>query len=464
MFTLRPYQDTAVNALRAAFADCARAPLFVLSTGGGKTVIFCYIAHNAAAFGTRVTICVHRRELLRQTSAALKGMEVPHGLIAPGERATADLIQVASVQTLVRRKSLQAPDLIIYDEGHHATAGTWEKITARYPGARILGVTATPCRMDGRGLGHVYDRLIEGPSMQELIDGGYLVEPEVWAPGTVDLSGVRTRMGDFKRDELNAAMDKRQITGDVVKHYGRHCDRKPTIAFCVSVAHAEHVAEEFRQAGYCAASVDGTMDRATRDDRISSLGDGRLDVLTSCDLISEGLDIPVVEAAILLRPTKSLGLYMQQVGRCLRPAPGKTKAVILDHVGNVVRHKGFPQTPRQWSLDRGVVKDEKDGQELRVCHECHLIHPWAEACPNCGFVYPTPEPVDATPEQVAGELRKLDPEEFERLNYEANSLKDMHKLCKEKGYKPGWAWGEHHRRRKGVYPERPARQQEEFAV
>ena len=463
MFTLRPYQQSGVNALRAAFADCARAPLYVLSTGAGKTVIFCYIAHHAAAIGTRVIIGVHRRELLRQTSDALAGMEVAHGLIAPGDLPTADLIQVASVQTLVRRQNIQAPDLIIYDEGHHATAGTWEKITDRYLKARTLGVTATPCRMDGKGLGHVYDRLIEGPTMRELIEGGYLVEPEVWAPATVDLSGVRTRMGDFKRDELNKAMDKRQITGNAVEHYARHCDRKPAICFCVSVAHAEHVAAEFRACGYNAASVDGKMDKATRDDLIASLGDGRLHVLCSCDLISEGLDIPVVEAAILLRPTKSLGLYMQQVGRCLRPAPGKKRAIILDHVDNTARH-GFPQQRRLWSLDKGVVKEEEDGRDLRVCHECHLVHEWAEVCPNCGFVYPLPEPVDVTPEHVAGELQKLDPEEFERLSYEADSLKDMHKLAKEKGYKPGWAWGEHHRRRRGVYPERPKQRQREFAV
>jgi superfamily II DNA or RNA helicase len=350
------------------------------------------------------------------------------------------------------------PDLIVFDEGHHAVAGTWEKITKRHPRAHLLGVTATPCRADGKGLGGVYDALIQGPSMQELIDEGYLVPPEVWAPGTVDLTGVRTRFGDFKRDELNAAMDKREITGDAVEHYARHCDRVPAICFCVSVAHAEHVAEQFRAAGYAADSVDGKLDQATRDKRIAALGNGGLHVLTSCDLISEGVDIPVVGAAILLRPTKSLGLYMQQVGRALRPAPGKTKAIVLDHVGNVERH-GFPQMPRAWSLENGTEEPDvaaEAAKGVRVCHECHHAHEYAPACPLCGFEYPA-EQVEP-PKQVAGELQRLDMEEFVRLKYEAGSLKDMHTLAKELGYKSGWAWGEMKRRRRGMYP-KPAKGQ-----
>lgn len=364
---LRPYQVQAVAELRDCYRRGARAPLYQLPTGGGKTVVFCHISEGATKRGKSVWIVVHRQELLYQCSRALEGLGVMHGLIAPGFTPGIEHVQVASVQTLVKRLDsgrAAPPDLIVLDEAHHATAGSWRKIIEACPNSRLLGVTATPVRLDGQGLGvaggGVFDALVSGPTIPELIAQGFLSPPVVYAPPTqLDLSGVRMVGGDYAQGEIGRRMDKPTITGDVVAHYRRICNGAPAIAFCASVEHAKHVAADFRGAGFRAESLDGKMPDGQRKTLIDELGRGHLNVLTSCDIVSEGTDIPVVMAAILLRPTASMGLYLQQVGRALRPAPGKTRAVILDHVGNCLRH-GLPDEDREWSL-AGVVRRSREG-------------------------------------------------------------------------------------------------------
>jgi DNA repair protein RadD len=455
--TLRPYQTRDVERLRAAYRSGHRAPLYVLPTGGGKTYTFAYITSQAAARGNRVLILVHRQELLLQSSESLDSIGVDHGLIAPGHTMTTDPVQVASVQTLVRRLDrITPPDLIVIDESHHSGAETWGKILRAFPEARLLGVTATPCRLDGAGLGTVaggfFDCMVQGPTIMDLIEEGYLSRPKVYAPPTgVDLSGVHTRMGDYVKSEMAAAIDKPKITGSAVEHYRRLCAGVPAIAFCASVAHAEHVAEEFRTAGFRAASIDGGMADGERKGRIRDLGSGGLQILTSCDIISEGTDIPVVGAALLLRPTQSLGLFLQQVGRALRPYPGKQHAVILDHVGNCLRH-GLPDEEREWSLEghkgsRASAKSQDVNVRTRQCERCYGVHRPAPRCPFCGHEYD-----DAPlPEQVDGELREIDEEQAEFLRRAkrrevgkavamANSLAELQALAKEFGYAPGWAW------------------------
>ena len=457
---LRDYQQAAVDRLRASFGSGRRAPLLVLPTGGGKTFVFCYIAANAAQRGNRTLILVHRQELLRQTSDSLKALGVRHGLIAPGAPPRfGELVQVASVQTIVRRfdqfeRAGWSPELIVPDEAHHATAGTWRTVINRWQAARILGVTATPCRMDGRGLEDVFDDLVEGPQIAELIDEGHLAPPTVYAPPVVaDLSGVRMRAGDYAKNELAERVDRPTVTGDAVEHYGRICPGTPAIAFCVSVAHAEHVAEQFRLAGWRAASLDGSMSDVERKARIADLGEGRLHVLTSCDIISEGTDIPVVGAAILLRPTKSLGLYLQQVGRALRLYPGKTEAVILDHVGNVSTH-GLPDEPREWTLEgraKGQRQKSDDGPPPPVtCGGCfrQIRRPAPPACPSCGHKIAGPDRMQGL-QQQAGELKKITAEDRKAIAAHrkqdqamAGTMQELVALGHRRGYKnpQGWAW------------------------
>ncbi len=342
MITLRPYQARDVELIRQGFRRGVRRILYVLPTGGGKTICFSEIAMKGLAKGSRIMILVHRRELLMQASQKLRDFGVPHGLIAPGFQALPSFpIQVASVQSLARRMpAYPSPDLIIIDECHHLSAGSsWGKVVDSYPNASLLGVTATPLRLDGKGLGAYFDEMILGPDLAELTRSKYLTPAKYFAPTKVKaLDSVSIQRGDYAQAELEAVMNRPSITGDAIAHYRRLAAGLPALAFCTSVKHARDVAREFREAGYRAESVDGEMREKERSSRIDALGKGSLDVLTNCALITEGTDVPGVAAGIILRPTASLGLHLQILGRMLRLAPGKDQAVILDHAGNCLRH------------------------------------------------------------------------------------------------------------------------------
>ena len=390
--------------------------LFVLGdfTVTHNTVTFAHISANAIAKGKRAYIVAHREEIVDQISAALDRSGVRHGRIQPGHRQTDDPCQVAMVQTLARRlDSVPAPDLLTVDEAHHAVAGTWHRVAEAYQRARILGVTATPQRLDGRGLGDAFDVMVLGPTAMDLIGRGFLARYQYLAPPTeADTGGIKSRMGDYSIEELAALMDKKTLTGSAIGHYRQHLDGRPAIAFCVTVRHAENVAAEFREAGYRAASVDGAMDKTERRRRIAAIGNGELQILTSCELISEGVDVPVVAGAILLRPTQSLGLYLQQVGRCLRPKPDGSAAIILDHAGNVHRH-GLPDKIHNWSLESRKKKPAADPvRTCEVCFRVFAVAPGWRAEADCGegdrpvgCVLNAPEPVEtALPEQVEGTL------------------------------------------------------------
>jgi DNA repair protein RadD len=444
---LRPYQADAVAQLRAAYSSGKRAPLFCLPTGGGKTFVFSYVAQNAVARGKRVCILVHRQELLLQASRSLTAIGVKHGLIAPGHVQNREPVQIASVQTLGRRiaKMRYSFDLIIVDEAHHAVAGTWKRLIEAMPEARVLGVTATPVRSDGKGLSDVFDDLVIGPSVPTLIDMGFLVRPVVYAPPTaIDLSGVRRKGGDYDQRELATRMDKPTITGDAVSHYSKHSPGKPAIAFCASVAHAQHVAQQFKAAGFSARSIDGSMLDTERRQAVADLGSGQLNVLTSCDIVSEGTDIPVVETAILLRPTQSLGLYLQQVGRALRPAPGKDRALILDHVGNCLRH-GLPDDQREWTLDglprsARAANDNEPDVTVKQCEVCFAVFKPSLVCPQCGHVHAAKA---REIRETEGELQEVDPAllraQQKREVGQARTLEALIEVAKRRGYKIGWA-------------------------
>jgi superfamily II DNA or RNA helicase len=437
---LRPYQlDLACDVL-SCHLTIARRVLAVSPTGSGKTVTLSYIASHEPG---NVWVIAHRQELIWQLSETLKLFGITHGIVKsqhpfdPIQR-----VQVASVQTLVRRHHLlPAPALIVFDEAHHGTAKGYRTIADSYPGANILGVTATPCRLNGQGLGEVFDHMVIGPTTRWLTDNGFLSPAEYYAPPQkADISGLRMRAGDFATDEAEAVMDKPTVTGDAVEHYRRICDGVPMLVFCTSVAHAKHVAEQYSEAGYRAASVDGGMSDDDRKDRIRGLGTGKWQVITSCDLIGEGLDVPIVEAAQLLRPTASLGLHLQQIGRVLRFVSGKT-AKILDHVGNVRRH-GFATTDHQWSL-AGVIRSRKPKEvALRTCERCFLAHDPAPCCPMCGFEYPKREKSLTRIETVNGELVRLEETKEERAvaMRDARSMVELIAFAKARGYKKAAFW------------------------
>lgn len=442
---LRDYQHKAISDLRSAMQQGARAPLLCLPTGGGKTVILATIAAQAAAKGRRVLILVHRRELIHQTASKLAWAGLDHGIIAAGHPASDHAVHVASVQTLVRRLPHMQwqPSLVIIDEAHHAAAGSWRKILEHWPDAYRLGVTATPCRLDGRGLSEAFDHLVMGPSVADLVFWGFLSAARIYAPPMVaDLSGIRRRAGDYANDQAAVAMDRPTVTGDAIAHYQRLAAGQQAIAFCCNVAHAISVCDAFKTAGISAALLLGNT--ADRDEVVAQYAAGVVRVLVTVDVVSEGFDVPAASCAILLRPTQSLSLYLQQVGRVLRPAPGKPHAIILDHVGNVPRH-GFPDDPREWSLAEGIVRGGRGtaAPSVRTCPQCYAAFKPAPICPVCGAQC---APIKSRKiQQLAGELQELRRESIQqrREQGKARTLQDLIHLGQARGMKNPVGWAKH---------------------
>jgi len=434
----RPYQQQLITDIRLQYQLGHKSVLAVLPTGGGKTVCFSYIAEQAAIKGNRVCILVHRAELLDQASRSLTAMGVRHGRIAAGKSMDlSHAVQVASVQTLARRLHLLPREffqLLVVDEAHHTTAGTWAKVIEHFHAAKLLGVTATPIRSDGRGLGQHYQTMVQGPTAQQLTEQGFLAAAKVLAPPGFDSTGLRKRMGDFDAKEAEQRVGT--IMGDCLGHYRKHLPGQTAIAFCCSVAHAEAVAALFQSAGIAAASIDGSMDTTQRQQLLSDLGTGSLKVLTSCALIGEGVDVPSVGGCILLRPTASVALHLQMIGRCLRPQPGK-RAVVLDHVGNTLR-LGHHLEERDWTLDGAAKRDREAAPSVKVCPSCFSTSiSTAQVCRECGHVFAPQERREL--QQVDGELVEMAARQRKREQGSAQSLDDLRQLAQQRGYKRGWA-------------------------
>lgn len=431
MIVLRDYQQAAINGLRAAYASGKRAPLLVAPTGAGKAVILARVCHGAADRGNRVYVMVHTVELVDQLSATLTAEGVPHGIIAAGyESNPAMRTKVCSVQTLARRlDTTPAPDLIVTDEAHHSCAGSYLAIYKKWADAKRLGVTATPRRLDGRGLGNVYDAMIETPDTAALIEAGYLSRFKAFAPPTVDTSGLHVRMGDYAADEVDQLMSKAAITGDAISHYRQHAHGKRAVVFAHNIKAAGEYAAAFRDAGYDSFALDGRMDRAIRREVVKDFRDGRIQVVTSCAILSEGFDLPAIECGIFLRPTASLGLWRQQVGRCLRLFDGKTHAILLDHVGNTKTH-GLPDDPITWSLADAPSRKKKAAAvpiSVRVCPKC-----WATArmaarvCPECGTPFPAkPREIEQRDGELVEIQRERERREVRRAQGRSESLDDL---------------------------------------
>jgi superfamily II DNA or RNA helicase len=441
--TLRPYQAKDLGRIAEAFAAGARRVLYVLPTGGGKTTMFSEAAVNEPGL---VGIVAHRRELIRQAVN-----RIPGATTYPS--ATPGRITVGSVQTLRRRlETLPRFKLIVIDEAHHAVAGDYVKLTESQPDARQLLVTATPERLDGRGLGAICDVMIVGPSVEELIAWGYLSRVEVFGPpAPPDVRALHTLAGDFSPRDLAALMDRPKIVGDAVEHYGWHAPGQPAVVFCVSVKAAHNAAEAFRAKGWRAVAVSGETPEHERDAVLRASGKletGEVELVCSCSLIDEGLDIPNISCVIDLAPTKSLTKAMQRWGRGMRPAPGKDCLTLLDHAGNVGTRHGMPDMAREWSLD-GASKRDSGAPATRQCLECFAIHRPMPTCPYCGFDYEVAKAAAARreAERVEGELARMSPDDRRLLHLRTAPLAELLKgatfeavdeIRRARGYQPGW--------------------------
>ena len=448
---LRPYQDEMIASTRARLMAGCRRVLMQAPTGAGKTALTAHMLGKASSKGKRSWFIVHRRELVAQSLLAFRKADIECGVIAAGfPRDPQAPVQIASIQTVARRlQDVAPPDMIAWDECHHIAAASWKAVFDYFPRAIHVGLSATPMRLDGRGLNEYFDDMILGPSTAWLIENGYLSPFRCFAPPAVSMEGVHTRGGDYATDELAAKFDKPSITGDAVSHYLKLCAGKRAVVFACNIEHSRHIALQFESQGVPAVHVDGNSDNNDRDEAIRQFRAGEIKVLTNVDLFGEGFDLPAIECAILLRPTQSVGLYLQQVGRALRTFEGKTEAIILDHAGNVYRH-GLPDTERVWTL-KGREKQKKSAEKVtpvRMCPKCFAALPAAtKKCTQCGHVF---EVEAREVEQRDGVLAEITASQKQQLDIQwrreqgsAQSLADLTALGVRRGYKNPAGWAKH---------------------
>jgi len=405
---LRPYQNDNVEEIRANFRAGVKSVLWQLPTGGGKTAGATFMASGAASRGMTVWFLCHRRELAAQSSETFKEFNLAHGLIAPGHTYFPNArVQVVMVDTVRRRMDrVRLPDLAIWDECHHLGADTWRALFDGMKETRHVGLSATPWRLNGGGLGDFFPVMVRGPSPSWLIQNGYLSTYRLFGTeNEPDTSRLHHVGGDFNKKEVIELMDRPQVVGDSIDHYKKHAMGRCALLFDVSVESSEKQAEAFRAEGIPAMHVDAKTPDAERRRAIRDLGTGDLRVLTNVDLFGEGVSVNNVSCIIQKRPTESLSLHLQQIGRGLRMYPGKTDCIILDHAGNWRRH-GLPDDDREWTLEGQDKKKSKQAFSVRQCDRCYCAFPSGQRqCPECGWSAPV---TARTIDSVDGELKEVD--------------------------------------------------------
>lgn len=455
IISLRPYQSNVVDATRAALRAGKRRVLAYLPTGGGKTRVATAIVQMTLAKCTgRVIILANRKQLVHQFAAALRAAGLDVG-VAQGENTTGlhHRVIVCSIDTIHSRNyTFDDVALFIVDEAH-AVAGSekYRALLFRYNRVPCIGLSATPF---ARGLGKPYpelggkplfEELIVGATVQGLVDDGYLTDLEIYCPSKPDMTGaksVRTAEGemDYRQTDIDEAADKPELVGDIIRHWLTLAGGRKTIAFASSIAHSKHIVEQFQSAGVTAEHLDCYMTDDARADILSRFERGDFTILSNVALLSEGFDVPDTACMILARPTKSLTRFLQMVGRVLRPAPGKTHALLLDHSGSVERI-GHPFDDLPLELCDGSPnksgRQERERPEPKPCPSCKFVKPaGAHECPKCGF-----KPERKSDVQVRdGELHRLDcktkkPATPDRKQHVYSQLLQV---ARNKGYSSGW--------------------------
>jgi superfamily II DNA or RNA helicase len=459
---LHDYQREAVARLEAVIADGKR-PLLVAPTGSGKTVMLADLICRRVARGGRVIFLAPRRELVHQTCAKFDDVNVEHGVLLAGadERAgVGAAVQVASIDTLVarvlKRKTLSLPkfDLAIVDEAHLSITKIRTELVHGIADV-VVGATATPTRKDGRALGLLYDTIVEPATTAELTAASYLVPARYFSWPTPDLRGVRVVAGDYNLEDLDAVMNRAPLLADVVQTWLAHAADRRTVVFCTSIAHAVAVAEAFRRVDVAAEHVDAGTPPRERTATFDRFASGRTQVLTNCFLAAYGFDLPVLSCVVLARPTRSLMLFLQMLGRGLRIAEGKRDCLVLDHAGCVHRH-GFATDEREWTLTGqfALSPSATRGRPERTpkeCPECRAMWTGSAECPECGFNL---RPKGRMVQAIDGELVEIAPDattadEQDRAVFFA----ELRAIATERGYKPGWA-AVNFRERYGDWPPR----------
>lgn len=424
---LRPYQNDLINKIRKSLTTGNTHVCAVLGCGGGKSIIQGTIAANATAKKNRVLFLVHRKELCEQIAKTFELCGVDF-----------DYCHIGMVQTVTRRLDEEpAPKLIIVDECHHIMANSYLQIVDRFPKALLLGFTATPCRLDSSSLGSVFQDLVQGVTTRWLIDNHYLSDYKYYGIKLVDTSKLHTRHGDFDKREVEELMSKNYIFGSAVDNWLKYAKGQQTIVYCSSIETSKATVEAFKAKGIQAYHLDGKTPQNERESIVEGFRNGSIRLLSNVDLFGEGFDVPDCSCVILLRPTKSLSLHIQQSMRSMRYKEGKT-AIILDHVGNYTRH-GLPDHIHDWTLDSKRQK-EKTTITVRQCPECFSVMPSsAKICPCCGAEMV----VQRNGETNAKVIEEVLLEEIAGLKYEdykkCTTWDELNRFRKAKKFKFPWA-------------------------
>ncbi len=465
MFELRPYQTEAENQARIALARGVKRVALYLPTGGGKTLTATSIIQKAMARGRKVVFLANRKQLVRQTSDVLTRYGIDHGILqADNTRSLGARVLVASIDTVHVRGLPDDVGLLIIDECH-GVAGSekYQKLLATYNNVPVVGLTATPF---AAGMGKHYDELhgclfqelVVGATIKDLIADGYLVDCDIYAPSEPDLKGVKSAKGidgvmDYNQTDLAAAADKPSLIGDILTHWRKLAAGKQTVVFATSIAHSKHIVESFVHAGIAAEHIDYFHDDDERAEILGRFARGDTMVLSNCALLSEGWDCPSTEVMILARPTRSLIRFIQMVGRVLRPADGKHRALLLDHSGSTAR-LGHPCDDLPLELDDGKPKSSSSKKAERkeplpkACSKCHFMKPAkVHACPSCGFA-PEKQSEVVT---IDGELVKVARKKPATPDHKQHIYSQLLHVCRAKNYKTGWAANQY-REFFGVWP------------
>lgn len=452
MLELRPYQQDLKAQIVALIRQGHKRILVCLPTGGGKTTIFGDIVAGSARKGNGCLVVAHRAELITQAHSRLDLFGVIAGRIMGGKHKYAgDRVNVASIQTLARRE-MPAAQVVIVDECHRATkSNQYSKLLAAYPDAVILGFTATPIRLDGRPLGDFFQAMAQGVTVRELIDQGHLVAARYFRSSeTIDTEDLATdkKSGDYDTAQLFQRADKQTLYEGVVSNWQRLANGLKTVVFCVNVEHSQKTTAAFKAHGIAAAHVDGTTPQAQRDRILADLTSGAITVVCNVGILTEGWDLPAIGCVILNRATASLGLFLQAVGRGLRPAPGKEYCIVLDMGGNTKRH-GFAEDTRPWSL---AAKKKKPGTApVKECKAeladanfpgelCGCLNrASAQFCEDCGAPFPPPKVEPPKVAVLVEVFADVFPEHLKNRSWSSLNTKEIWQLQKAKKYKTGWA-------------------------
>lgn len=453
MISLRPDQEDVRGKLRVALRSSSSVLTFA-PTGFGKTVLAAALIQLLFQAGKKVIFAVHRIDLIKQTAGTFEKFGIPFSYIAAGYHFNPlHRIWIASILTLKNRLGKIPADFIFVDEAHLSAAAGWAAVAAHYKstGAKLIGLTGSPERLDGKPLGDVWDQMVMGPTVRWLIDEGHLSRYRAFAPKMVDTSGLHTRGGDFVQGELDALMAGKAVIAGAAKHWRAKADGLRTIAFCPSVARAKEYAEEFSALGIPSIALDAETPQEVRARAFIDFADRKLLVIFNCALFCEGFDLAAqvnrdvtIECVMQLSPTQSLAKHLQQLGRGLRKKPDP--AILLDLVGNLER-LGLPDDDREWSLE-GRKKVTREVKAM-TCDDCFATHPPAPACPECGFVYEKSEAAGGGRqiEEVDHDLEEIDIEALRRKRQveqvQAKTLQDLIDLATARGYKSPAKWAAH---------------------